>query len=211
MARTRVKICGITRLEDAVLAARCGVDALGFIFYEKSPRNILPAKATAIIADLPPFVDRVGVFVNTAIEQIARCAAAGLSCIQLHGDESPDFCTEVRERLPHCRIIKAFRVSEDTVAEEFSVYENCVDAFLLDTYVKGAKGGTGDVFDWSIIKKLKLELPVVLAGGLTPGNVVQAISDVQPYCLDVNSGIEQAPGIKDHGHIMKLMDLVASQ
>lgn len=203
-------MCGTTRLVDAQAAVSCGVDALGFIFYRKSPRYIAPGKAMTIIRQLPPFVDRVGVFVNGEAGELAEAAKAGLSCLQLHGSESPEYCTAIREKLPSCAVIKAFRVGEDSTADHFVPYNQCVDAFLLDTYVEGTEGGTGRVFDWSIIERLELQRPILLAGGLTPENIVQAIAAVKPFGVDVNSGIESQPGIKDHQRLFHLMQLVAS-
>lgn len=207
--RTRVKMCGTTRLLDANCAVKCGVDALGFIFYRKSPRYISFDNASKIIGQLPPFIDSVGVFVNSDHGELVAAAGAGLTCLQLHGSEAPDYCLELRHKLPSCRIIKAFRVGAMSRAEEFSPYNDCVDGFLLDTYVEGTKGGTGATFDWSIIDRLELQRPFLLAGGLTPENIVQAIAAVKPYAVDINSGVEARPGIKDHQRLHKLMQLVA--
>lgn len=207
--RIRVKMCGTTRLEDALAAMRHGVDALGFIFYAKSPRYIAPKNAAAIVKKLPPFIDRVGVFVNAPQTEVVRAAGCGLTYLQLHGDESVEYCCGIRESLPFCGIIKAFRVSEESRAEEFERYNESVDAFLLDTYCKGESGGTGNVFDWSVIESLKLQRPLILAGGLTPENVASAIATVHPYAVDINSGIELRPGIKDHGRLKILMQAVA--
>lgn len=208
MGRPRVKICGMTRLGDASFAASAGVDALGFIFYDKSPRCVGLGTARKIIESLPPFIDKVGVFVNAAIEEVQQVAAIGLTSIQLHGNETPEYCKELKEQLPFCTIIKAFRVGSESTASEFSQYESVVDAFLLDTYVKGAKGGTGEVFDWDHIDKLALARPVLLAGGLDAANIEQAIRSTTSYCFDVNSGVEVSPGVKDHEKIRKLMSIV---
>jgi len=207
--RPRVKVCGTTRIVDAELACQLGVDALGFIFYKKSPRYIDAAAAAHIIKQLPPFVDRVGVFVNSALQELEVAVEAGLSIIQLHGNESPQECESIQQEFPHCRIIKAFRVGEESSAELFEPYNDCVACFLLDTYVKGAKGGTGEMFNWSIIEKLCLKKPFLLAGGLSPENIEQAIHQVRPYGLDVNSGVEVEPGVKDHHRLRHLMQLVA--
>jgi phosphoribosylanthranilate isomerase len=201
-------MCGTTRPEDALAAVRYGVDALGFIFYAKSPRYISPADAAEIIKKLPPLIDRVGVFVNAPIEEVVAAAGAGLSYLQLHGNESVEYCLDIRQRLPFCGIIKAFRVGEESRREDFTPYNECADAFLLDTYVQGAKGGTGKVFDWSIIDRLKLQRPVFLAGGLSSENVVSAIREVQPFAVDINSGVESQPGIKDHARLAELLQLV---
>jgi phosphoribosylanthranilate isomerase len=185
-----------------------GVDALGFIFYAKSPRFISPEKAAQIIKKLPPLIDRVGVFVNAPLKEVIAAAGVGLSYLQLHGDESVDYCKEIRRQLPSCGIVKAFRVGKESRPEDFVAYDDCVDAFLLDTYVSGASGGTGKVFDWSMVKQLKLQRPIFLAGGLTPENVVQAIAEVQPFAVDINSGVELRPGVKDHSRLKELLQLV---
>lgn len=208
MHRTRVKMCGTTRLEDALMAVDCGVDALGFIFYDKSPRYISPEKAVKIINQLPPFVDRVGVFVNAPIDELVAAAVAGLSVLQLHGNESVEYCLDIHQKIPFCSIIKAFRVGAESRPNHFTAYNGCVDAFLLDTYVSGASGGTGRIFDWSIIEQLRLQRPIILAGGLSPENVLAAITAVHPYAVDINSGVESQPGVKDHARLKKLLQLV---
>ena len=207
--RPRVKVCGTTRLVDAELACALGADALGFIFYRKSPRCIGTREAARIIELLPLFVDRVGVFVNASLEDLEKAVHVGLSVIQLHGDESVQKCETIRRRFPHCRIIKAFRVGKQSSMLEFLPYNDCVDCFLLDTYVQGAKGGTGEVFDWSIIERLQFRRPIILAGGLSPKNIQEAIEQVRPYGVDVNSGVEVEPGVKDHALLRRLMQLVA--
>jgi phosphoribosylanthranilate isomerase len=201
-------MCGTTRAEDALAAVRYGVDALGFIFYAKSPRYISLADAAEIIKKLPPLIDRVGVFVDAPIEEVVVAAGAGLSYLQLHGNESVEYCLDIRQRLPFCGIIKAVRVGEKSRREDFTPYNECVDAFLLDTFVQGAKGGTGKIFDWSILERLKLQRPVFLAGGLSSDNVINAIRKVQPFAVDINSGVESQPGIKDHARLAELLQLV---
>lgn len=209
MERTRIKMCGTTNLRDAKKAVQLGVDALGFIFYEKSPRYISPPDAREIIDQLPPFLDLVGVFVNKKISEIVEIAIySGLNHLQLHGKEDAEFCRKLSKKLPCCKIIKAFRVGEKSVAEEFLPYNEFVSGFLLDTYVKGTTGGTGKVFDWKIIQKLHLQLPVILAGGLHPDNVVSAVSTVHPFAIDINSGVESKPGVKDHDQLSLLVERV---
>lgn len=207
--RPRVKVCGTTQGVDAELACQLGVDALGFIFYKKSPRYIDVADAASIIRQLPLFVDKVGVFVNSSLSELEAAVKTGLSIIQLHGDETPQDCAAIQQEFPHCHIIKAFRVGEESSADMFEPYNDCVACFLLDTYVKGAKGGTGESFDWTVIKKLDLKKPFLLAGGLSPENIELAIHHVRPYGLDVNSGVEVEPGVKDHRRLRELMQLVA--
>jgi len=189
----RVKICGITRVEDALLAASAGADALGFIFYEKSPRFITPSAARAIIKKLPPFIAKVGVFVDEQAGRVEEIAAeAGLTTLQLHGKESPAYCEEIG-----INVIKALRVRGEEDIKNISSFN--VAALLLDTYKKGQAGGTGEVFDWALAVKAVGESsrPIILSGGLTPDNVAEAARQVRPYAVDVSSGVEAAPGIKD--------------
>ncbi len=187
----KVKVCGTTRLKDALLAVECGVDAIGFIFYKKSPRAVTATTAKAICAKLPPFVNRVGVFVNETAEKINRIAErCGLDAVQLHGDESPALCKKI-----NCRVIKVVRVKDAASLKAMSHYE--VDGFLLDTYKEDQWGGTGKVFDWELATRAKKYGPVIIAGGLNPRNVKAAIKEVQPYGVDVSSGVEQSPGKKD--------------
>lgn len=209
MLRTRVKMCGTTSDKDANKAVLCGVDALGFIFYEKSSRDVSPDTARDIIVDLPPLLDLVGVFVNRQITEVIEIVKyAGLNHVQLHGEESPDYCRKLSSELPSCNIMKAFRVGSTTTREEFSPYNDVVKGFLLDTYVKNELGGTGRVFDWNIVSGLKLQRPVILAGGLNPDNVAAAITTLRPYGIDINSGVETQPGKKDHSRLELLMDRV---
>ncbi len=198
-------MCGTTRLEDALAAVSYGVDALGFIFYDRSPRSIDSAAAARILEQLPPFIDRVAVFVNASTAEVLSTASLGFSYVQLHGSESAEYCRKICRQSPSLGIIKAFRVGKESRAEDFTPYNDCVDAFLLDTFAKGARGGTGKVFDWSIIAQLQLQRPVILAGGLSPENVVDAITRVQPFAVDINSGVESQPGVKDHARLLDLL------
>lgn len=207
--RTRVKVCGTTTIHDARAAIDCGVDALGFIFVESSPRFISPEKAREIAVELPPFVHLVGVFLDQdpiEIKEITRFC--NLTAIQLHGKETPEYCQTLRKAASPCALIKAFRVGSDSTADDFKQYGDCVDGYLLDTYVKGQEGGTGEVFDWSVIESLKLDRPFMLAGGLTPENVEAAVTSVRPYGIDVNSGVEKEPGVKDHKKLCTLIQRV---
>jgi phosphoribosylanthranilate isomerase len=189
--RVKVKVCGTTRLKDALLAVECGADAIGFIFYKKSPRCVLVKTAKEICSKLPPFVHRVGVFVNETADTINRIAErCGLDAVQLHGDESPAFCKKIKRR-----VIKVVRVKDVISLKEMSRYT--VDGFLLDTFKEDQWGGTGKVFDWELAARAKKYSPVILAGGLNPRNVKAAIKKVQPYGVDVSSGVEQSPGKKD--------------
>ncbi|HEY0427785.1 MAG TPA: phosphoribosylanthranilate isomerase [Pyrinomonadaceae bacterium] len=194
---TKVKICGITNPEDALVSAKFGADALGFNFYEKSPRFITPEKARGIIEKLPPEILKVGVFVNESMERILEIAeTAKLDAIQLHGDESPEFVRKLKAKTS-LEIIKAFRVSEDFKPEDVLQYE--VDAVLLDAFSKNDYGGTGETFDWEIAKKVREIFPkMYLAGGLSTKNIGGAIDKVEPYAVDACSAIEEAKGIKNH-------------
>ncbi len=187
----RVKICGITNLEDARHAVACGADALGFVFYPESPRYVELDLARQIIAALPPFVTCVGLFVNELPSRIVETVNyCGLDLIQLHGDETPEQCS-----FPPYRVIKAVRVSQQAGAEPLPDYP--VSALLLDALVPGQFGGTGKVCDWGFAAKVSAQQPIVLAGGLTPENVAAAIKAVTPYAVDVSSGVETSPGQKD--------------
>jgi phosphoribosylanthranilate isomerase len=192
--RVRVKICGITRLSDARVAVEAGADALGFMFYAPSPRHVTIAQARDLIRQLPPFIERVGVFVNPTEAEVREAVeGAGLSAIQLHGEEPPEFCAQFAP-LP---VIKAWRVKDATSLEGLAAYRD-VAAWLLDAYVKGQRGGTGERFNWALAERAKAHgVPIILAGGLTPENAAAAVRQVRPYGLDVSSGVEAAPGRKD--------------
>ncbi|HTF99654.1 MAG TPA: phosphoribosylanthranilate isomerase [Nitrospirota bacterium] len=198
----KIKICGITSLEDALAAADAGADALGFNFYKKSPRCIEPSKAAEIIAQLPPFVIPVGLFVNERAEKIREIQQfTCLQTIQLHGDESPEFCQRFGER-----VIKAFQVKDKESLKSMAHYH--VGAFLLDSYKNGERGGTGVTFDWHLAVVAKTFGRIILAGGLTPDNVAEAIKLVQPYAVDVASGVEKEKGVKDHVKMKKFVSEV---
>ena len=191
----KVKICGITSLADALVAVDAGADALGFVFWEKSPRYIDPADAAHITCELPPFVKTVGVFVNEAPEVIRdTIEAAGIDCVQLHGDETPQDANEVA-RITGAPVIKALRMGGPAGVKELEAYK--VSALLLDTYKKGTPGGTGETFDWTLALEAKAAGRIILSGGLTPHNVAKAVATVRPYAVDVSSGVEAAPGRKD--------------
>ena len=192
----RVKICGITNLEDARLAARLGADALGFNFYEKSVRFVTPAAAAEMIGQFVEPIDKVGVFVNHSIDEILSAVdLASLDAVQLHGDESYRFVSDLRARCA-CRIIKALRVSPDFDPNDSLDFE--ADGILLDGYSTNARGGTGETFDWEVAKLVWTFVPELwLAGGLTPENVRQAVTEVRPYAVDACSSLESASGVKD--------------
>lgn len=202
--RTRVKVCGITELEYALAAVDAGVDALGFIFVVESPRNIEPEKAREIIRRLPPFIDTVCVFVNEDVQNVVEIVQfCGGDYAQLHGSENPEYCRQ----LP-CKVIKSLQVHDDMTDDILAPYDGVAQGFLLDTYDKDMAGGTGETFDWQIVEKISPPGPVILAGGLGPENIVEAITAVRPYAVDVNSGVESAPGIKSAEKIKKMMDSV---
>lgn len=187
----KVKICGITNIDDALHACACGADALGFVFYEKSPRCVTPESARAIIATLPPFVTTVGLFVNETPQRIREMAdCCGLDIIQLHGDEEPQDCDFAPRR-----VVKALRVKAAASLVGHEAFQ--VSALLLDTWVAGAYGGTGETFNWELAASVARQRRVILAGGLTPENMAAAIEAVRPYAVDVSSGVEATPGRKD--------------
>jgi len=189
----KVKICGITNATDARFAAAAGADALGFVFVPRSARYIAPEKAAAIIADLPPLVHTVGVFVDQEPERVMAVAAlCRLDYVQLHGRETPRTCEACRA----CGVIKAFRIQTRDDLRQLDRYR--ADACLLDTYVPDRDGGTGAAFDWEIARAAGATgMPVILAGGLNPGNAAQAVAAARPMAVDVSSGVEEAPGRKN--------------
>jgi phosphoribosylanthranilate isomerase len=203
----RIKICGITNLEDALLAAELGADALGFIFYAKSPRKVDAETARAIIAQLPPFVAAVGVFVDEAAAVVQELAAkVRLDWVQLHGQESPDYC-----RTLGYKVIKAFRIQDEDSMRQLAGYQGAAQALLLDTYKKGQVGGTGEIFDWHLAGKAKKYGQIILAGGLTSENVAQAIATAGPAAVDAASGTEAAPGKKDPAKLRAFFEAVCGE
>lgn len=201
----KIKVCGMTQLDDAMMAVDCGADAVGFIFYKKSPRHVIESTVKKIVAHLPPFVNRVGVFVNETAERINRLTeVCGLDAVQLHGDESPAFCRKIK--MP---VIKAFRMKNADTLASFSKYR--VNGYLLDAFDEEQFGGTGRTFDWKWARGAKKYGPVILAGGLTPANVASAVLQVQPYGVDVCSGVEKSPGKKDPRKIKAFFKAVRGQ
>jgi len=202
-------MCGTTSLADASEAARLGVDAIGLIFVEKSPRYITPEKAIEITTKLPPFITKVGVFVNEEKEEIEEIVRyLGLNGVQLHGEEDRSFCSDLANAMPTCSILKAIGVGSHTSREDFLPFCDVVKGFVVDTYVKGQEGGTGKTFDWDILEKVQLKTPLILAGGLSPDNIQNALRTVAPFAVDVNSGIELAPGKKDHAKLKSFIEKV---
>ena len=182
---TAIKICGLTSAENALEVVRLGVDAIGLVFYSESPRNVDLEVARQIVTHLPPFVSSVGLFVNPTRDQVLQTLELiDLTLLQFHGDEKPDFCSGFRK--PY---IKAVRVTDDVDLIEYGSMYAGASGLLLDAYSQGARGGTGETFDWDLIPS-ELEIPIVLAGGLTPNNVAKAIDCVRPWAVDVSSGVE---------------------
>jgi phosphoribosylanthranilate isomerase len=198
----KVKICGLTNVEDALAAIQAGADLLGFVLWEKSPRHVTIERAREIARQLPPGIRRVGVFVDATVEQVMFSLRIGdFSALQFHGQESPSFCRQFG-----VMTIKAFRVRDAGSLQGMAGYDT--DAFLLDSQVEGQPGGTGETFDWTLAAAAKkFNKPIFLAGGLTPQNVAAAVRAAQPFGVDVSSGVEAAPGKKD---AQKMRDFVAA-
>jgi len=200
---TRIKICGITNLADGLAAVEAGADALGLNFYEKSPRHISQKTAAEISKQLPPFVMRVGLFVNAPEDLVTRAIGeCGLTMLQFHGDEPPEFCVQFG-----LMSMKAFRIRDAESLEELPQFST--DAYLLDAYSPEARGGTGKKFNWDLaVEAQKFGKPIFLAGGLTPENVADAVRKVHPFGVDVSSGVESSPGKKDHTKVRAFIQAV---
>jgi len=198
--RTRAKICGITRVADGLAAASAGADAIGLVFYAESPRAVTVAQAREIVAALPPFVTTVGLFVNATAQEVAAILeTVSLDLLQFHGDETPDYCRGFTR--PY---IKAVRMADGIDLHTVAAQYDDARGLLLDSYQKGVPGGTGHAFDWARIPP-GLKKPVILAGGLEPANVAQAVRQVRPYAVDVSSGVEADKGIKNAERIIAFM------
>lgn len=209
----RIKICGITQVDQGQAIAQLGASTLGFICAPTSPRFVTPPQIRAIVDALPPHpltgqgVDRIGVFVNASLEEIVETATiGGLTGIQLHGSESPDFCQQLRYALPDRELIKAFRIRSAENLAETVAYERVVDTLLLDAYHPQLQGGTGITLDWSALQQFRPDRPWLLAGGLTPDNVQQALQQLHPDGIDLSSGVERAPGDKDLQLVNRLFE-----
>lgn len=202
--RTRVKICGITRRQDAEFAVKSGADAIGLVFYEPSPRAVTMAQAAAITAQLPPFVSAVGLFVNATAEKVRQTLEqVPISLLQFHGNESAEYCAQFN--MPY---IKAVRMQTETDLIQADEHFAEASALLLDSYQQGVPGGTGQTFDWSMITAVSK--PLILAGGLTTENVAEAIRQVSPYAVDVSGGVEESKGLKSNNKISAFMREVAN-
>ena len=208
----RVKICGITQTKQGQEIAALGADSIGFICVERSPRYITPDKIRAIADKLPLETDKVGVFADHSVAAITRVVdEANLTSVQLHGKESSDFCDRLRSAIaPEIEIIKAFRIKTADSLKETARYSSCVDTLLLDAYHPQMLGGTGETIDWQDLTEFKPSIPWMLAGGLTPDNVSQALSRLQPDGIDLSSGVERSPGDKDLDKVARLFEAIAS-
>lgn len=201
--RTRVKICGITRAEDAIKAAELGVDALGLVFYEKSKRHLSIEKAQELISAIPAFVSVVGLFLDPEDDYVREvCASVELDTLQFHGKESPEQCGSYG--LP---FIKAIGMRDNISLPSMAALYPKSRGFLVDSHAHGEAGGTGETFNWSSLEK-DYDFPLILAGGLGPENVAEAIATVRPWAVDLSSGVESAPGVKDHAKMAALMNEV---
>jgi len=202
----RVKICGLTQVDQAVAIAELGATAIGFICVSSSPRYITPQQIQHISSQLPPSIDRIGVFVNASLEQISHTVTLGhLTGVQLHGHEDPSFCQTLGQHLPHIERIKAFRVRTPDTLTQISTYQTCVHTLLLDAYHPHQFGGTGQTLDWQDLKTFAPPLPWFLAGGLTPDNIEQALEHLSPQGIDLSSGVECQPGDKDLEKVKRLL------
>ncbi|MBI5143905.1 MAG: phosphoribosylanthranilate isomerase [Candidatus Omnitrophica bacterium] len=201
---TKIKICGITNKVDAINASNLKIEMMGFVFYEKSKRYVEPLRVEDIVNELPPAIWKVGVFVDETKDRVLKIAEdAMLDTLQFHGGERPEYCGSFRDRF---RVIKAFRLKDKSDLKKINDYD--VDYYLFDTYKTDSIGGTGETFDWKIIKDYEFLKPVILSGGLTPKNVSRAIKEVSPYGVDVSTGVEKAPGRKDATLMAKFVDEV---
>jgi len=201
----KIKICGITNREDALNAVALNVDAIGFIFYKNSPRYVAAERIEEFILDLPPFINTVGVFVDAEYDEIIEaCERCKLTSIQLHGSESPEFCTKFKYP-----VVKAIKVSNSDDLKNIPNYKGTVNGILLDTKAENVHGGTGRTFDWGLaIEAKEYETPLILSGGINSTNIEKALKLVNPYGIDLCSGVEREPGLKDYNKMQELLDIV---
>ena len=203
----RVKICGIKQPEQGKAIAIAGATALGFICVPNTPRYVTKQQIRAVVEQLPKQIDQIGVFANSSVEDICQIVEfAGLTGVQLHGDESPEFCHQLRSMLPGIEIIKALRIKNSQALEQVQIYFSSVDTLLLDAYNPQMLGGTGATLDWKTLQQFQPGCPWLLAGGLTPDNVLDALKQVNPNGIDLSSGVERAPGDKDLDKVAKLFE-----
>jgi len=197
----KIKICGITTIDDALFCAENGADALGFVFYRKSKRFIEPEAAAEIISRIPPFITAVGVFVDEERSTILNILnTCHLNVLQFHGDETPQYVQSFTQQ----KVIKAIRVKDANSIKSIKDFK--VSAFLLDSYVKGVQGGTGVTFNWALVEEAKQYGKIILSGGLNPGNIKEAIMKVKPYAVDASSSLETAPGIKNRELVKQFIE-----
>ena len=207
----RVKICGITKPEQGKAIAQLGATALGFICVQASPRYVTPQQIRAVVEQLRVQVDRIGVFADATIEEICQVVAdSNLSAVQLHGNESSEFCEKLRQSLPGVEIVKALRVKTPECLDRAATYAKCVDTLLLDAYHPQLLGGTGKTLDWVTLQQFRPTCPWLLAGGLTPDNVLDALRELQPSGIDLSSGVERSPGDKDLDKVAQLFEKIHS-
>ncbi|PMB19920.1 phosphoribosylanthranilate isomerase [Fischerella thermalis] len=208
----RIKICGITQPQQGKAIADLGATALGFICVTTSPRYVTIKQIQAVVEKLPSKVDSIGVFANTPPEKIKQTVVdGGLTGVQLHGDESPEFCQQLRELLPGVEIIKALRIRTATDLDKTTIYNLFVDTLLLDAYHPQQLGGTGKTLDWQLLQNFQPSRPWFLAGGLTPHNILEALSQVKPTGIDLSSGVERAPGDKDLQKVAQLFEKLGNR
>jgi phosphoribosylanthranilate isomerase len=194
----RVKICGITQPQQSLAITQLGATALGFICVPSSPRYVSIERINLATSHVPDHVDKIGVFANSTIFEIIKVvSSSSLTGVQLHGDETPLFCEELRQVLPNIELIKAFRVKSWEQLETTPNYTGCVDTLLLDAYHPQLLGGTGKTLDWQVLQSFRPDLPWFLAGGLTPDNLLTALTQIHPHGIDLSSGVERSPGDKD--------------
>ncbi|ODG99390.1 N-(5'-phosphoribosyl)anthranilate isomerase [Nostoc sp. KVJ20] len=208
----RVKICGITQPEQSIAIASLGATALGFICVPSSPRYVTTLQIRAAVAELPANIDRIGVFANASIPEICQIVVdSGLTGVQLHGDESPDFCYQLRQSLRQVEIIRALRIRSLEHLDTTADYTKYVDTLLLDAYHPQQLGGTGKTLDWTMLEQFSPSCPWFLAGGLTADNIVEALNQVNPSGIDLSSGVERTPGDKDLDKVAKLFEKLGSR
>jgi len=208
----RVKICGITQPQQSVAIASLGATALGFICVPTSPRYVTILQIRAAVAQLPENIDKIGVFANATIPEINQTVVdSGLTGVQLHGDEPPEFCYQLRQFLPNVEIIKALRINNLEQLDMAANYSQYTDTLLLDAYHPQQLGGTGKTLDWTMLEQFSPSCPWFLAGGLTPDNIVEALSQVNPSGIDLSSGVERTPGDKDLDKVAKLFERLGTR
>ncbi len=203
----RIKICGITQPEQGKAIASLGATALGFMCVPSSPRYVQVNTIRAVVDQLPEKIDKIGVFANATIEEITQTVVnSGLTGVQLHGDESPEFAVQLRQSLPKVEIIKALRIRKIEDLDTVAIYTTCIDTLLLDAYHPQQLGGTGKTLDWQMLQMFNPGLPWFLAGGLRPDNILEALSQLNPSGIDLSSGVERAPGDKDLDQVARLFE-----